>query len=223
MFGLLVPKTTKEWQVRLPRDRCYGSPWQRCPLETDRHSELKMAIPNRSQFVSWKISHSLLKFCLWELVPSCFKPYKLVFKSQFPQTQTILQKDLLRQSSIQFLKSLFCSCWTFDIHVPIKCSAGLVIVSRFDIVSFTSFPFVQVKVVCGPEKVAVIQAGFCGERMCICVQKKKVLGLTRLVQILSSKVLVHPKRRCPWLGHPSRSLLCFWSSLSDPDVEFALG
>lgn len=51
-----------------------------------------------------KISHSLLKFLLRVFVPSCFKSYKLVFKSQLPQTQTILQKDLLRQSSIQFFK-----------------------------------------------------------------------------------------------------------------------
>lgn len=50
---------------------------------------------------------------------------------------------------------------------------GLVIVSRFDIVSFTSFLIVQVKVVCGPEKVAVIQAGFCGERsVYMCAEEK---------------------------------------------------
>lgn len=86
-----------------------------------------------------KISHSLLKFSPREFVPSCFKSYKLVFKGQLPKTQTILQKDLLRQSSTQFLKSLFSSCWTFDIHIPFKSSVGLVIVSMFDIVSFTLF------------------------------------------------------------------------------------
>lgn len=88
-----------------------------------------------------KISHSLLKFSLSEnLSLLVFKSYKLVFKSQLSQTQTILQKDLLRQSTIQLLKSLFCSCWTFDIHIPFKSLSGLVIVSGFDRVAFTFFP-----------------------------------------------------------------------------------
>ena len=106
-----------------------------------------------------KISHSLLKFSRREcLVPSRFMSYKLVFKSQLPQTQTILRKDLLRQSSTQFLKS-FCSCWTFDIRIPFKSSVGLVIVSRFDRVTLTVFVLliVQVKVfLWSRKKVAVI-------------------------------------------------------------------
>lgn len=170
MFGLLVPKTTKEWQVRLPGDRCYGSPWQRYPLETDRHSELKMAVPNRSQFVSWKYHipylSSLFENFLSLLV---FKSYKLVFKSQLPQTQTILQKDLLRQSSIQFLKS-FCSCWTFDIHIPFKSSAGLVIVSSF---FYFVFLIVQVKVFLWSRKGSCHSSRVLWGRRCVYVCRRK--------------------------------------------------
>lgn len=172
MFGLLVPKTTKEWQVRLPGDRCYGSPWQRYPLETDRHSELKMAIPNPSQFVSWKY-----------LIPYLSSPSKSAFlfvSSLFnwsPKSITAnrnhLKKDLLRQSTVQFLKSLFCSCRTFDIHIPVKSSVGLVIVSRLHTVSFTFFQYCSSKSFCGPEKVAVIQAVFCGEGgVYVCAEEK---------------------------------------------------
>lgn len=65
---------------------------------------------------------------------------------------------------------MFCSCWTFDIHTPVKSSVGLVIVSRFKI---TFFPHCSSKSFCGPEKVAVIQAGFCGERgVYMCAEEK---------------------------------------------------
>lgn len=104
-------------------------------------------------------------------------------------------KDLLRQSAIMFFVcgfscgcfffffllflfffSKFCSCWTFDIRIPFKSSAGLVIVRRFDVVSFTFFSsfLCSSKSFCGPEKVAVIQAGFCGERsVYMCAEEGK--------------------------------------------------
>lgn len=142
-------------------------------------------------------------------------------------------KDLLRQSAIMFFVcvfflwlffffcyfyfffSKFCSCWTFDIHIPFKSSAGLVIVRRFDVVSFTFFSsfLCSSKSFCGPEKVAVIQAGFCGERsvyMCA-EEEKKVLGLTRLVQIHSEFQSFSTSKKEVSLTRSSLSLslLCF--------------
>lgn len=178
MFGLLVPKTTKEWQVRLPGDRCYGSPWQRYPLETDRHSELKMAIPNRSQFVSWKYHIPYLSSCFENLSLRVSSLINWSSKVYCPQTETILQKDLLRQSSIQFLKSLFCSCWTFDIHIPFKSSVGLVIESRFDIVSFTFFSLliVQVKVFVVQKKGSCHSSSVLWGKRCVYVCRRKGPG-----------------------------------------------
>lgn len=137
MFGLLVPKTTKEWQVRLPGDRCYGSPWQRYPLETDRHSELKMAIPNRSQFVSWKYHIPYLSSCFEYLSLRVSSLINWSSKVNCPKLKPSYRKISYGNPLFSFLKSLFCSCWTFDIHIPFKSSVGLVIESRFDIVSFT--------------------------------------------------------------------------------------
>lgn len=131
-----------------------------------------------------KISHSLLKCSLQEFVPFSFKSYELVFKSQLPQTQIILQKDLLRQSSIQFLKGLFCSCWTFDIHIPVKSSVGLVIVSRFEIVSFTFFRSSK-SFLWSRKGSCHSSRGLWGKRCVYVCRRKRVLGLTRLVQMLS--------------------------------------
>lgn len=164
---------------------------------------------------------------LQEFVPFCFKSYELVFKSQLPQTQIILQKDLLRQSSIKFLKGLFCSRWTFDIHIPVNSSVGLVIVSRFDIVSFTFFPYRSSKSFLWSRKGSCHSSrGLWGKRCVYVCRRKKgpganQAGTNALQSFSTSKKEVSLTRSSLSLSF-SLSLLCFSSSLSGPDVEFAL-
>lgn len=222
MFGLLVPKTTKEWQIRLPGDRCYGSPRQRYPLETDRHSELKMAIPNRSQFVSWKYHIPYLSSLSENL--SLLVSSLINWSSQVncPKLKPSYRKiDLLRQSAIQFLKSLFCSFGLLTSIFPLKSSVGLVIVSRCVVKVFLLFPY------CSSKSFFVVQkkgschsSGVLWGKRCVYVcrrKKKKVLGLARLVQILSEfQSFSTSKKRCPWLGRCALSL-----SLSPPSVSEA--
>lgn len=159
----------------------------------------KVGRPKSKPICVLKISHSLLNFSLREfLVPSCFKSYKLVFKLQLSKTQTIVLKDLLRQSPSQFLKSFVLVGFLTSIF-PLGVQWGWLL--QLGLMQFLLLFFkCSSKSFCGPKKVAVIQAGFCGERgksVYVC-RRKKVLGLTRLVQILSEfQSLSTSKRRCP--------------------------
>lgn len=162
-----------------------------------------MAIPNRRQFlcpenITFPTSENF--FFVSFKVPFFFVSSLINWSSKVVLSPRISNlSDLIWQFLrllfffffFFFLSSkVFALAGLFRIHISFESSAGLVTVSTFDVLFYFPLPNVQVKVRLCPEMVAVIQAGFfflSEKEVCVyvCRRKKKVLGLTSPVQILS--------------------------------------